>query len=58
MCPVCTVGVIAGLGLSKWLGISDAVTGIWIGALLVVMSWWTFVWFFKKKSKKPKIFFF
>jgi hypothetical protein len=48
-CPVCTVGVIAGLGLSRWLGIDDTISGVWIGALLVTMIAWTLRWFKKKK---------
>ena len=50
-CPVCTVGVIAGLGLSRWLGIDDTVSGVWIGALLVSLIAWTLRWFKKKKIK-------
>lgn len=50
-CPVCTVGVIAGLGLSRWLGIDDTISGVWIGGLLVSMTAWTLNWFKKKKIK-------
>ena len=32
ICPVCTVAVGAGIGLSRWLGIDDSITGLWIGA--------------------------
>lgn len=51
MCPVCTVGVAAGLGLSRWLGIDDTVSGIWIGALLASMTGWTINWLNNKKIK-------
>ena len=44
MCQVCTIGVIAGLGLSRWLGIDDTVTGIWIGGILMSISGWTVNW--------------
>jgi len=44
MCPVCTVGVIAGLGLSRWLGIDDTVSGLWIGGILMSVSGWTVNW--------------
>ena len=37
ICDLCTLGVVAGLGLSRYLGIDDSVMGVWIGALLVVM---------------------
>ncbi|MEK7541016.1 MAG: hypothetical protein AAB529_02135 [Patescibacteria group bacterium] len=49
VCPVCVVAVGAGLGMSRWLGIDDAVSSIWIGALLVSLSIWTIVWLNKKK---------
>jgi hypothetical protein len=38
MCPVCTVAVGIGLGLSRWLGIDDTVSGLWIGAFIVSLS--------------------
>jgi hypothetical protein len=41
VCPICTIAVGAGLGLSRWLGIDDAITGIWIGGLVVSMIAWT-----------------
>ena len=49
MCPVCTVGVAAGLGLSRWLGVDDTISGIWIGGLLVSMTGWTVNWLKGKK---------
>lgn len=49
ICPVCTVAVGAGLGLARWLGVDDTVTGLWIGALTVSMSAWTVNWLAKKK---------
>jgi len=54
VCPICTVAVGAGLGLSRWLGIDDAVTSIWIGGLLMSISFWTIDWFAKKDFKKLK----
>jgi hypothetical protein len=44
VCPVCTVAVGAGVGLSRWLGIDDVVTGLWIGGLVVSLSVWTCTW--------------
>jgi len=41
VCPLCVVAIGAGLGLSRWLGVDDIVSSIWIGALLVTMIWWT-----------------
>lgn len=44
ICPVCTVAVGAGIGLSRWLGIDDSITGLWVGALFVSVSLWTIGW--------------
>ncbi len=49
VCPVCTIAVAAGLGLSRWLGIDDLITGLWIGGLLVSLTIWTEDWLTKKK---------
>ena len=38
MCPVCTVAVGVGLGLSRWLRIDDSISGVWIGAFIVSLS--------------------
>ena len=48
VCPVCIVAVSAGLGLSRWLGVDDVVSSIWIGALLAALSIWTIIWISKK----------
>jgi hypothetical protein len=48
VCPLCTVVVGAGVGLSRWLGIDDSITGLWIGGLIVSMIIWTISWLDKK----------
>jgi hypothetical protein len=48
ICPVCTVAVAGGLGLSRWLGIDDVISGIWIGALILSSSLWLIDWIEKK----------
>lgn len=48
VCPVCTIAVGAGLGISKALGIDDAVTSVWIGGLILSVSFWTIDWLNKK----------
>ena len=48
VCPVCTVAVIGGLGLSRWFGIDDSITGLWIGGLTVSLILWTINWFDRK----------
>jgi hypothetical protein len=47
-CPICTLAVGAGVGLSRWLGIDDVITGLWIGGLAVSVSFWTIGWLRKK----------
>jgi len=44
VCPICTVAVGAGVGLSRWLGIDDSIIGLWIGGLIVSMIVWTIAW--------------
>ena len=51
VCPVCTVAVGAGLGLSRYFGIDDSVTGIWVGGLIVSVSFWTVDWATKRDFK-------
>jgi hypothetical protein len=55
MCPVCTVTVIAGLGISRLLGIDDTISSIWIGGLILSLSFITITWIAKKWPKfNPK----
>ncbi len=49
VCPVCTVAVCAGVGLSRWLGIDDLISGVWVGGLVVSLIFWTLDWLNKKK---------
>ena len=51
VCPICTIAVSAGVGLSRWLGIDDSITGLWIGGLIVSMIAWTESWVDKKNIK-------
>jgi hypothetical protein len=57
VCPICTIAVGTGVGLSRWLGIDDAITGLWIGGLVVSMITWTESWLDKKNIRfKGRIF--
>ena len=47
-CAVCTVGVVVGLEVARKLGVDDGVSGIWAGALLALIGYWTILWFDKK----------
>lgn len=51
MCPVCAVTVAAGLGISRFLGIDDLVSSIWIGGLILSLSFITYDWLSKKWPK-------
>jgi len=51
MCPVCTIAVTAGVGLSRWLGVDDLISGLWVGGLLVSLIGLTFLWLNKKGLK-------
>jgi hypothetical protein len=54
VCPICTVAVGAGLGISRWLGIDDTVTGIWIGGLILSSGLWLADWIGKRGWKVPQ----
>jgi len=40
-CPLCAAGAGAGITLSRLLGIDDSITGVWVGAFLGAISFWT-----------------
>ena len=62
VCPVCTIAVAGGVGLCRYLGIDDLISGVWIGALLFSLVLWTIDWLNKRKIKflfrKPLVFVF
>ncbi|MDD4901280.1 MAG: hypothetical protein PHS62_04230 [Patescibacteria group bacterium] len=51
VCPVCTVAVCASVGLSRWLGVDDIITGLWIGGLAVSVIAWTIDWLNRKNIR-------
>lgn len=53
VCQVCTVAVVAGLGLSRYLGIDDTVSGIWFGGFIVTAGMWLAYWLRSKHFKIP-----
>lgn len=57
VCPVCTVAVGMGLGLSRYFGVDDLISGVWIGALTASSVLWFLNWLDKKqinfKFRKP-----
>src|SRR4030042_3141581 len=48
VCPVCTIAVGAGVGISRWLGIDDTISGLWIGGLIISSGLWLASWIEKK----------
>lgn len=48
VCPVCTVAVGAGVGLSRWLGVDDTITGLWLGGAIVSLIIWSISWMEKR----------
>lgn len=48
VCPLCVVAVGGGLWISRWLGIDDVITSLWIGAFLLAITLWTIHWLKKK----------
>jgi len=51
ICPICTIVVGAGVGLSHWLGIDDTITGVWLGGFIVSLIIWTVSWCNKKNIR-------
>jgi hypothetical protein len=49
VCPVCVVAIGAGLGFSRWFGIDDVVSSVWIGAFMIAIISWTLNFMKKKK---------
>jgi hypothetical protein len=50
-CPLCVAGAAAGVTLTRWVGIDDSITGVWIGALLGSISFWLYGFLLGKKIK-------
>jgi len=48
VCSVCIVAVSGGVGLCRWIGVDDTISGVWIGALILSMIIWTINWMNKK----------
>lgn len=51
-CPLCVAGAAAGITLTRWVGVDDSITGVWIATLLGAMSFWIEKWVSKKLNIK------
>ena len=38
VCAMCTIAIAGGLGISRMLGVDDALTGVWLGAAIVALA--------------------
>jgi hypothetical protein len=47
-CAVCTVAVGASLEIARRMGVDDGVVGVWAGAFLMLIGYWTLKWMDKK----------
>src|SRR3989337_792083 len=55
-CPLCVAGAAAGVTLTRWVGVDDSITGIWIAALLGATAFWLEMFLVRKlKSVKKEI---
>ncbi len=50
-CPVCALGAVAGVGLARYLGVDDTISGLWVGGMMVALTAWTVNWLNKKKIR-------
>lgn len=50
VCAMCTLATCAGVGLSRWMGIDDLITGLWIGGFLASMIMAISIHYDKKKG--------
>lgn len=51
ICDLCTLGVVAGLAISRYLGVDDSVVGVWIGAVVVALIVMTNAYLEKKNVR-------
>lgn len=47
-CPLCVAGAAAGITLTRWVGVDDSITGVWVGAMLGSISLWFYQYLLSK----------
>ena len=55
VCPICTVAIGTGVGFTRYIGIDDTITGLWIGGFIVSSGLWLASFLKNKKLKIPYI---
>jgi len=50
-CPLCVAGAAVGLSLSRWLGVDDSITGLWLAGLMGAVSFWSYTFLVRKIKK-------
>ena len=53
-CPLCVAGAGAGLTLTRWVGVDDSISGVWLAALLGATSFWSES-LIKRRELRPKL---
>lgn len=53
VCPLCTIAAAGGIEVTRLLGVDDLISSIWIGGLVVSLSFWLSDFLAKKKILKP-----
>src|SRR3972149_11574555 len=54
-CPLCVGGAAVGLSIARFFGIDDAITGVWLAALIGAISFWLDSALAKKVKVSTKI---
>lgn len=53
-CPLCVAGAGAGLTLTRWVGVDDSISGVWLAAFLGAISFWSES-LIKRRELRPKL---
>ncbi|MBP5204612.1 hypothetical protein J6Z48_03160 [bacterium] len=53
-CPVCTIAIGAGVGLTRYLKIDDTIPGVWAGGLCISLVYWLISFIEKRRKKLPQ----
>ena len=48
VCPVCAIAVSTGVGLTQYLGVDDAVSGIWLGGMAAAVASLSSTWLYRR----------